>query len=174
MIKQYQARTALIGSAAILAAALLLIPAKFDPHHGLAGQQAAAASLGLGGHASGNAGGGLGGLGGNLGGGLNGGIGSAAVGANTNASTTGDTTAAGSLTSNAVNLTAGGQAAINPAADATLNASAQTAEGNVSNNLALQQQATGIAASGDAGTNLSAPAGSAGGDLQINARAAVK
>jgi len=148
MTNRCQGRSALAGSTAILAAALLLVPVKFDSHHGLAGQQAAAASLGLGGHASGSLGGGLaGGLGGNLGGGLNGAVGAAAAGTNVNASTAGD---------------------------ASLSTSAQTAQDSVSNNLDLQQQASGIAASSDAGANQTSPGGSAGADLQINARAAAK
>src|ERR1043166_1236948 len=109
MTKRCQVRSALAGSMAILATALLLVPLKFDSYYGLVGQQAAAASLG--GHASGNLGGGLaGGLGGSLGGSLNGAIGGVAAGTHGNASTAGDT---------------------------SLRTGAQTTEGGGSNNLDL-------------------------------------
>ena len=148
MTKPCQGRPALAASTAILAAALLLVPVKLDSHHGVAGQQALAASLGLGGHASGSLGGGLaGGLGGNFGGGLNSATGGATAGTNVDASTAGD---------------------------ASLSASAQAAEGTISNNFGVQQQASGIAASGDAGANVTSPGDAAGVDLQINAKAAAK
>ena len=148
MTKRCQGRSVLVASTAILAAALLLVPVKLDSHHGLAGQQAAAANLGLGGHAGGTLGGGLaGGLGGNVGGGLNGAIGGATAGTNVDASTAGD---------------------------ASLSTSAQTVQDTVSNNLGVQQQASGIAASSDAGANLTLPGEAAGADLQINAKAAAK
>ena len=138
-MKLVQGRMGLAVSTAILAAALAIVP--------LAGQQAAAGSLGLGGHASGGLGGGLGSAGGTLNGGLAGGLSSGSANAATDANV-GATTGIDGV-----------------AADTTSNLAS-------SDSLAIGASAASASVAND--TGLTAADAGADGNLQLSAKAAVK